>query len=622
MPLFLKPDDLQDNRLKLKDSLKKTSEVPVVRICCGTGCVSNGSQEVLDAFKEALKGIGKVEPVVKFTGCHGFCERGPIVIVSPGEIFYQNVKTKDVPEIVQRTILKGELIERLLYHDPVTRKTYKSDHEIPFYANQHRLVLRRSGHIDPTSIEDYIATDGYEALTLAFKLSPDEIIKQITDSYLRGRGGGGFRTGYKWKSCRDVNDYPKYVIANGDEGDPGAFMDRSLMEGDPHSVIEGMIIGAYAVGANEGYIYVRNEYPLAVRRLQIAIERAREYGLLGKDILGSGFDFDIQICKGGGAFVCGESSALMRSIEGFPGVPRVKYIHATEQGLWDKPTVLNNVETWANVPIILINGVDWYKSLGTEHNNGTKIFALVGKVKNTGLVEVPMGMTLRKIIYEIGGGTLKDKAFKAVQTGGPSGGCIPASLLDLSVDFDTLVKAGSMMGSGGMIVMDERSCMVDVAKYFIDFLVEESCGKCTPCREGLKVLQKLLHDLTEGNGSLADVGLLEDTAHELSKTALCGLGKTAANPVLSTLKYFYEEYEEHVEGFCRAGVCAGLFAAKIDESRCIGCGQCARTCPAKAISGEVRRPHVVDALKCIGCGQCMDVCPTNSIASSRRVKNA
>jgi len=622
MPLFLKPDDLQDNRLKLKDSLKKTSEVPVVRVCCGTGCVSNGSQEVLGAFKEALKGTGKVEPVVKFTGCHGFCERGPIVIVSPGEIFYQNVKTKDVPEIVQRTILKGELIERLLYHDPVTRKTYKSDHEIPFYANQHRLVLRRSGHIDPTSIEDYIATDGYEALTLAFKLSPDEIIKQITDSYLRGRGGGGFRTGYKWKSCRDVDDYPKYVIANGDEGDPGAFMDRSLMEGDPHSIIEGMIIGAYAVGANEGYIYVRNEYPLAVRRLQIAIERAREYGLLGKDILGSGFDFDIQICKGGGAFVCGESSALMRSIEGFPGVPRVKYIHATEQGLWDKPTVLNNVETWANVPIILINGVDWYKSLGTEHNNGTKIFALVGKVKNTGLVEVPMGMTLRKIIYEIGGGTLKDKAFKAVQTGGPSGGCIPASLLDLSVDFDTLVKAGSMMGSGGMIVMDERSCMVDVAKYFIDFLVEESCGKCTPCREGLKVLQKLLHDLTEGNGSLADVGLLEDTAHELSKTALCGLGKTAANPVLSTLKYFYEEYEEHVEGFCRAGVCAGLFAAKIDESRCIGCGQCARTCPAKAISGEVRRPHVVDALKCIGCGQCMDVCPTNSIASSRRVKNA
>jgi len=622
MPLFLKPDDLQAYRLKLKDALKKRSEVPVVRVCCGTGCVSNGSQEVLGAFKEALKDIGKVEPVVKFTGCHGFCERGPIVIVSPGEIFYQNVKTKDVPEIVQKTILDGEVIERLLYRDPVTRKTYRSDHEIPFYANQQRLVLRRSGHIDPTSIEDYIATDGYEALSLAFKLSPDEIIKQITDSYLRGRGGGGFRTGYKWKSCRDVDDYPKYVIANGDEGDPGAFMDRSLMEGDPHSVIEGMIIGAYAVGANEGFIYVRNEYPLAVRRLQIAIERAREYGLLGKDILGSGFDFDIHICKGGGAFVCGESSALMRSIEGFPGVPRVKYIHATEQGLWDKPTVLNNVETWANVPIILTNGVDWYKSLGTERNNGTKIFALVGKVKNTGLVEVPMGVTLRKIIYEIGGGTLKDKAFKAVQTGGPSGGCIPASLLDLSVDFDTLVKAGSMMGSGGMIVMDERSCMVDVAKYFIDFLVEESCGKCTPCREGLKVLQKLLHDLTEGKGSLADVELLEDTARELSKTALCGLGKTAANPVLSTLKYFHEEYEEHVEGYCRAGVCTGLFAAKIDKDSCIGCGQCARTCPAKAISGEVRRPHVVDALKCIGCGQCMDVCPTNSIASSRRVKNA
>ncbi|MEN2996321.1 MAG: NADH-ubiquinone oxidoreductase-F iron-sulfur binding region domain-containing protein [Acetomicrobium sp.] len=590
----------------------------MVRVCCGTGCVSNGSMEVLKAFEEALQGVGEVEATAKFTGCHGFCERGPIVIVSPGEIFYQNVKPKDVDEIVQRTILGGEVVERLLYRDPVTKKTFKKDHEIPFYANQHRLVLRRSGHIDPTSIEDYIATDGYEGLALALELGPDEIIRRVTDSYLRGRGGGGFRTGYKWKSCRDAEDFPKYVIANGDEGDPGAFMDRSLMEGDPHSVIEGMIIGAYAVGAREGYIYVRNEYPLAVRRLEIAIEKAREWGLLGKNILGSAFDFDIQICKGGGAFVCGESSALMRSIEGFPGVPRVKYIHATEQGLWDKPTVLNNVETWANVPIILMKGVEWYKTLGTDRNHGTKIFALVGKVKNTGLVEVPMGVTLRKIIYDIGGGTLKDKAFKAVQTGGPSGGCIPASLLDLPVDFDTLVKSGSMMGSGGMIVMDERSCMVDVAKYFIDFLVEESCGKCTPCREGLKVLQKLLHDLSEGKGSLEDVALLEDMAKELSKTALCGLGKTAANPVLSTLKYFYEEYEEHVEGYCRAGVCHGLFVASIDQGSCIGCGQCAKMCPAKAISGEVRKPHVVDALKCIGCGQCMDICPTNSITSSRR----
>ncbi|KRT35409.1 protein HymB [Acetomicrobium hydrogeniformans ATCC BAA-1850] len=574
--------------------------------------------EVLKAFEEALQRVGEVEATAKFTGCHGFCERGPIVIVSPGEIFYQNVKPKDVDEIVQRTILGGEVVERLLYRDPVTKKTFKKDHEIPFYANQHRLVLRRSGHIDPTSIEDYIATDGYEGLALALELGPDEIIRQVTDSYLRGRGGGGFRTGYKWKSCRDAEDFPKYVIANGDEGDPGAFMDRSLMEGDPHSVIEGMIIGAYAVGAREGYIYVRNEYPLAVRRLEIAIEKAREWGLLGKNILGSAFDFDIQICKGGGAFVCGESSALMRSIEGFPGVPRVKYIHATEQGLWDKPTVLNNVETWANVPIILMKGVEWYKTLGTDRNHGTKIFALVGKVKNTGLVEVPMGVTLRKIIYDIGGGTLKDKAFKAVQTGGPSGGCIPASLLDLPVDFDTLVKSGSMMGSGGMIVMDERSCMVDVAKYFIDFLVEESCGKCTPCREGLKVLQKLLRDLSEGKGSLKDVALLEDMAKELSKTALCGLGKTAANPVLSTLKYFHEEYEEHVDGYCRAGVCQGLFVANINQGSCIGCGQCAKVCPAKAISGEVRKPHVVDALKCVGCGQCMDICPTNSITSSRR----
>lgn len=618
MQSFLRPDDLRIYRQNLKEARAKVCDTPMVRVCCGTGCVSNGSMEVLKAFEEALQGVGEVEATAKFTGCHGFCERGPIVIVSPGEIFYQNVKPKDVDEIVQRTILGGEVVERLLYRDPVTKKTFKKDHEIPFYANQHRLVLRRSGHIDPTSIEDYIATDGYEGLALALELGPDEIIRRVTDSYLRGRGGGGFRTGYKWKSCRDAEDFPKYVIANGDEGDPGAFMDRSLMEGDPHSVIEGMIIGAYAVGAREGYIYVRNEYPLAVRRLEIAIEKAREWGLLGKNILGSAFDFDIQICKGGGAFVCGESSALMRSIEGFPGVPRVKYIHATEQGLWDKPTVLNNVETWANVPIILMKGVEWYKTLGTDRNHGTKIFALVGKVKNTGLVEVPMGVTLRKIIYDIGGGTLKDKAFKAVQTGGPSGGCIPASLLDLPVDFDTLVKSGSMMGSGGMIVMDERSCMVDVAKYFIDFLVEESCGKCTPCREGLKVLQKLLHDLSEGKGSLKDVALLEDMAKELSKTALCGLGKTAANPVLSTLKYFHEEYEEHVDGYCRAGVCQGLFVANINQGSCIGCGQCAKACPAKAISGEVRKPHVVDALKCVGCGQCMDICPTNSITSSRR----
>lgn len=622
MQSFLRPDDLRIYRQNLKEARAKVCDTPMVRVCCGTGCVSNGSMEVLKAFEEALQGVGEVEATAKFTGCHGFCERGPIVIVSPGEIFYQNVKPKDVDEIVQRTILGGEVVERLLYRDPVTKKTFKKDHEIPFYANQHRLVLRRSGHIDPTSIEDYIATDGYEGLALALELGPDEIIRRVTDSYLRGRGGGGFRTGYKWKSCRDAEDFPKYVIANGDEGDPGAFMDRSLMEGDPHSVIEGMIIGAYAVGAREGYIYVRNEYPLAVRRLEIALEKAREWGLLGKNILGSAFDFDIQICKGGGAFVCGESSALMRSIEGFPGVPRVKYIHATEQGLWDKPTVLNNVETWANVPIILMKDVEWYKTLGTDRNYGTKIFALVGKVKNTGLVEVPMGVTLRKIIYDIGGGTLKDKAFKAVQTGGPSGGCIPASLLDLPVDFDTLVKSGSMMGSGGMIVMDERSCMVDVAKYFIDFLVEESCGKCTPCREGLKVLQKLLHDLSEGKGSLEDVALLEDMAKELSKTALCGLGKTAANPVLSTLKYFYEEYEEHVEGYCRAGVCQGLFVASIDQGSCIGCGQCAKVCPAKAISGEVRKPHVVDALKCISCGQCMDICPTNSITSSRRGKIA
>jgi NADH-quinone oxidoreductase subunit F len=546
------------------------------------------------------------------------CERGPLVEVGEDRIVYQKVRPEDVPEIVGKTLIGGAVVERLTYRDAAKRERRVHAEEIPFYALQRRQVMGRMGRVDPTSIEDYLRTGGYSALERAlFEMTPEEVLKAVVDSGLRGRGGGGFPTGAKWESCRRASGEPRYVLANGDEGDPGAFMDRSLMEGDPHAVVEGMILGGYAVGATRGIIYVRNEYPLSVRHLREAIRVACEQGLLGDRILGTEVSFHLEVCRGGGAFVCGESTALMASIEGRPGVPRVKYIRSTERGIWDKPTVLNNVETWANVPLVVLRGAGAFRSVGTEGSPGTKVFSLVGKAKHTGLVEVPMGTTLREIIFDIGGGVLKDRKFKAVQTGGPSGGCLPESLLDLPVDFDRLGEAGSMMGSGGMIVMDDRTCMVDLARYFIDFLAEESCGKCVPCREGLKYMQALLLDLCSGRARPGDVERLKEAAEALGDTALCGLGQSAPNPVLSTMRYFPEEYEEHErEGFCRAGVCGGLYVARVDEGKCVGCTACAKACPVGAIAGSVKAPHRVDPAKCVSCGACLDACSFGAVAAA------
>jgi len=587
-----------------------------VTVCGGTGCISNGSDRVAEAFAEEMKkqGLdGKV--VLKMTGCHGFCERGPLVTIHPQEIFYQRVSEKDTAEIVAETIMKGKTVERLLYEDPQTGEKIPRHDEIPFYKHQVRIALRNNGRIDPADIREYIANGGYEGLGKALtSMTSEGIITAIDKSGLRGRGGGGFPAGRKWRSCRDAHGDVRYVVCNGDEGDPGAFMDRSIMEGDPHSVIEGMIIGAFAIGANQGYIYVRNEYPLAVKNLGIALEQAREYGFLGKNIFNSGFDFDVRINRGGGAFVCGESSALMASLEGRAGEPRAKYIHTVERGLWDKPTNLNNVETWANVPEIITRGAGWFASLGTAGSKGTKVFSLVGKVKNTGLVEVPMGITLRDIIFKVGGGILKDREFKAVQTGGPSGGCIPKSLIDMKVDFDELTKAGSMMGSGGMIVMDDTDCMVDVARYFTKFLEEESCGKCTPCREGVRRMKEVLIDITEGRGTEGSIPLLEELSEAITLGSLCALGSTAANPVISTLRYFREEYEAHIrEKRCPAGVCKELIAYSILQDLCTGCHRCFRECPQKAVSGEVKKPHTIDSDKCIKCGICYDVCKFDAV---------
>jgi len=590
---------------------------PRITICGGTGCLSNGSERVAAAFAEEMKkqGLnGKV--VLKMTGCHGFCERGPLVTIHPQDIFYQRVSDKDTTEIVSETLIRGKTVERLLYEDPQTGQKIPRHDEIPFYKHQMRIALRNNGRINPTEIQDYIANGGYTALGKALtSMTSEEIITTIERSGLRGRGGGGFPTGRKWRSCRDAHGDVRYVVCNGDEGDPGAFMDRSIMEGNPHSVIEGMIIGAFAIGANQGFIYVRNEYPLAVKNLGIALQQARAYGFLGKNIFNSGFDFDIRINRGGGAFVCGESSALMASLEGRAGEPRAKYIHTVERGLWDKPTNLNNVETWANVPEIINRGADWFASLGTSGSKGTKVFSLVGKVKNTGLVEVPMGITLRDIIYKVGGGILKDREFKAVQTGGPSGGCIPKSLIDMPVDFDELTKAGSMMGSGGMIVMDETDCMVDVARYFTKFLEEESCGKCTPCREGVRRMKEVLIDITEGRGTKESIPLLEELSEAIILGSLCALGGTAPNPVLSTLRYFRDEYEAHInEKRCPAGVCKELITYTILEDLCTGCHRCFRECPMQAISGEVKKPHTIDKSKCIKCGICYDVCKFDAVA--------
>jgi len=609
------PQDLE----KLRKSIlqEKYSEKPCVIISeKSTCCYLSGSKEVVEAFKEGLKSFDLENQIdIKTTGCLGFCEIEPIVILEPKGLVYQKVKKEDVLEIITETILNDIIIDRLLYVDPVKGKKCKTEESMPFYKKQRRFVLGNNRFINPLVIDDYIAINGYKALaTVLEKMKQEKVINIFKESGLRGRGGGGFPTGRKWEYARKAKGEPKYVICNADEGDPGAYMDRSLLEGNPHSVIEGMIIGAYAIGSHEGYVYVRNEYPLAVKHLENAIKQAEEYGFLGKNILGSGFDFNVEISRGGGAFVCGESTALMASLEGKPGEPRAKYIHTVEKGLWNKPTNLNNVETWANVPLIINRGAEWYGKIGTSNSKGTKIFSLVGKINNTGLVEVPMGIKLREIIYDIGGGIPDGKKFKAVQTGGPSGGCIPESLINLPVDYEKLSEAGSMMGSGGMIVMDEDTCMVDVAKYFVNFLREESCGKCVPCREGLERMGEILTDITEGKAINQDLELLEELGGVIKDTALCALGGTAANPVLSTIKYFREEYRDHIEHKkCPAGVCKALITFTIDENKCTGCGMCIKQCPQDAISGEKKKSHTIDPEKCIKCGACYDACKFDAI---------
>ena len=597
-----------------------------VLVCGGTGCTSSGSQKIIERLNTELaaNGLEKEVSVVQ-TGCHGLCALGPIMIVYPEAVFYSMVKEEDVPEIVSEHLLKGRVVRRLVYDETVTDDGVKSLNDTNFYKKQHRVALRNCGVINPENIEEYIATRGYEALgKVLTEMTPEQVIQVILDSGLRGRGGAGFPTGKKWQLARNLvqDGGPKYVCCNADEGDPGAFMDRSVLEGDPHAVLEAMAIAGYAIGANQGFIYVRAEYPIAVDRLNIAIGQAREYGLLGKDIFGTGFDFDIELRLGAGAFVCGEETALMTSIEGHRGEPRPRPPFPAVKGLFERPTILNNVETYANIAQIILNGPEWFASMGTEKSKGTKVFALGGKIKNTGLVEIPMGTTLREIVEDIGGGIPNGKKFKAAQTGGPSGGCIPAEHLDVPIDYDNLIAIGSMMGSGGLIVMDEDNCMVDIAKFFLEFTVDESCGKCTPCRIGTKRMYEMLDKITKGQATLEDLDKLEALCYYIKDNALCGLGQTAPNPVLSTLRYFRDEYVAHVvDKKCPAGVCKSLLSFVIDKDKCVGCGMCAKQCSASAITrtdyiapGKKLAAMAIDTTKCVKCGACMSTCKFGAIS--------
>jgi len=609
MPRLNSATDLEKLRQEI---LARARGKRIVSVTNGTDGRTRGSRNVVQAFIREIEKQGLREKVeVKSTGCHGFCEKEPIALIFPEEICYVGVKPKDVPEIVSETLAQGKIVERLLYEEPATGQRIAKESEIPFYKYQNRTVSGNNRFIDMESIDDYIGLGGYSALAkVLFETTPEQVLEEVKKANLRGRGGGGFPAGIKWETTRNAPEEIKYVIVNADEGDPGAYMDRSLLEGNPHSVLEGLIIGAYAIGSHHGFIYVRQEYPLAVENLSVALEQAQEHGLLGTNILGSGFNFDVKVHRGAGAFVSGESSALMTAIEGRVGEPRPKYIRTAVSGIWGRPSNLNNVETWATVPLIINKGAEWFTSIGTEGSKGTKIFSLVGKVNNTGLVEVPMGMTLREVIFDIGGGIPNGKKFKGVQTGGPSGGVIPESLLEPPVDFDELTKVGSMMGSGGMIVMDEDTCMVDVARYFLNFLAEESCGKCIPCREGIYQMLKILNRICAGQGRTGDIELLEEVGEVVRDASLCALGTTAPNPVLSTIRYFRDEYEAHIEQkCCPATVCKGLISYYIQPEKCQACLICLRACPVGAITGGKNLVHTIDQDKCTKCGACLEVCP-------------
>jgi len=607
-------------KIRAKILKDRETQKTCITVCGGTGCHAYGCLKVAQTFKDEVEQENLQELVdVRTTGCHGFCERGPIVVIQPEGIFYQRVQPEDIKEIISKTIINKKIIDRLLYVDPKMGEKIVHEKEVPFYKKQKRIIFGNNGFIDPTDIKDYIALGGYQALSkVLFDMTAESVIEEIEASGLRGRGGAGFPTGKKWRICYKALSDVKYIICNADEGDPGAYMDRSLLEGNPHSVIEGMIIGAYTIGASEGFIYVRKEYPLAVKNVIIALDQAKKYGLLGESILGSEFHFDIHIIQGAGAFVSGEETSLMASIEGRRAFPKQRPPFPAQEGLWGKPTNINNVETWANIPLILNNGADWYSKIGTAKSKGTKIFSLVGKINNTGLVEVPMGIKLREIIYDIGGGIKDNKKFKAVQTGGPSGGCIPVEMLDLPIDFERLTKAGSIMGSGGMIVMDEDTCMVDIARYFLEFTQEESCGKCVPCRVGTRQMVEILTRITQGKGEEGDLEKLQDLADTVKAGSLCGLGQTAPNPVLTTIRYFRDEYEAHIKRkSCPALACKDLIIYYIEPEKCVGCLLCLKSCPVKAIEGERKKVHVIDQELCIKCGACFDVCPPKVKAVSK-----